>query len=302
MNVFITGATGYIGFAVAFAFAAKGHRVIGLVRSPEKAKKLKAAEIQPVMGTMNDPKSYTAAARLCQVYIHCAAEMSDQFHTLDRQTVDHLIKIATESGLPRTLIYTSGVWLYGNTVGRLVDESSPLNPVRLVIPRQETENRVLHANSGQLATISIRPGCVYGGTGGLTATWFDSATQTGQAQIVGEGNYRWAMIHVQDLAELYVRAAESYLSGHIFNATDRSRFTILECAQAASQAAGADGRVQKVPTNEMVKKMGDFAECLTLDQHVDSSKAMSLLNWQPRHGGFVDGVERYFNAWKASQP
>jgi len=47
--------------------------------------------------------------------------------------------------------------------------------------------------------------------------------------------------------------------------------------------------------------MGDFAECLTLNQHIDSSKAMRQLHWQPRHGGFVDGVERYFSAWKATK-
>jgi hypothetical protein len=47
--------------------------------------------------------------------------------------------------------------------------------------------------------------------------------------------------------------------------------------------------------------MGDFAEALTLDQHVDSRKAVRRLGWQPRHGGFLDGVVTYFEAWKAHQ-
>lgn len=45
MKIFITSATGYIGFAVASALAAKGHQVYGLVRSEEKAKKIAAAEM-----------------------------------------------------------------------------------------------------------------------------------------------------------------------------------------------------------------------------------------------------------------
>jgi len=44
-----------------------------------------------------------------------------------------------------------------------------------------------------------------------------------------------------------------------------------------------------------------LAECLALNQHVDSSKAFRLLGWQPRHGGFADGAARYYQAWKAAE-
>lgn len=300
MKVFVTGATGYIGFAVAAKFAARGHQVMGLVRSAEKEKRVSCAEILPVIGSMNDPESYTQAAQACELFIHCAADLGHEFHALDRKTVNHLIQIAQESTLQRGFIYTSGVWLYGDTKNNVVTERSALNPTRLVLPRQETENRVLNASSSQLSTISIRPGCVYGGKGGLTAAWFDSAIKNGQAQIVGDGHFRWAMVHVEDLADLYVRAGESYLSGEIFNATDRSRFTVLECAQAANRASNRAEKVQTVSIEDAAKTMGDFAECLTLNQHVDSNKATHLLNWQPKHGGFVDGAPRYFVAWQAS--
>lgn len=299
MKIFITGANGYIGFAVASKFAARGHQVMGLVRSAEKAKKVASAEIIPVIGTMNDPNSYTKAAQSCELFIHCAADMSHDFHALDRKTTNHLLQIAKESDLKHAFIYTSGVWLYGNTQNNVVTERSVLNPPRLVLPRQETETLVLNANSTQCATISIRPGCVYGGRGGLTAAWFDSAIKNGQAQIIGNGHFSWAMIHIEDLAELYVRAGESYLSGEIFNATDRSRFTVLECAQAANRAANKEAKVQMLSIEDAAKTIGDFAECLALDQHVDSSKATQLLNWQPRHGGFVDGAARYFVAWQS---
>jgi len=299
MKIFITGVTGYIGLAVASRLAARGHHVIGLVRSTEKAKIVSAVEIQPVIGTMNDPETYTEAAQQCDLLIHCAAEWSPTFHELDRKTTQHLIQIAQQSGLRRRLIYTSGVCLYGNTGNQRVNESSSLDPLPYVRPRQDTEKMVLHANDRQLSSLIIRPGCVYGGSGSLTATWFDTAYKNGQAEIIGDGHYRWAMVHIEDLADLYVRAAESYLGGEIFNATDHSRFTILECAEAASRVAGKNGQVKKIPKEEASKTLGDLAECLTLDQHIDSSKAMYLLNWHPHHTGFVDGATRYFDAWKA---
>ena len=47
--------------------------------------------------------------------------------------------------------------------------------------------------------------------------------------------------------------------------------------------------------------MGGFAEGLAPDQHVDGRKAVRRLGWQPRHIGFVDEVETFFDSWKARQ-
>jgi nucleoside-diphosphate-sugar epimerase len=299
MKIFVTGATGYIGFAVASALASAGHKVYGLVRSNEKGKKVAAAEVEPIQGSMSDPSSYSAIAEQCQVFVHCASEWTEKFHDLDRLTMETLIRIAAKSNHRRRVIYTSGVWLYGNTDDGSVDENSDLNPTPNVVPRVDTEKYILGANDSRVSTIILRPGCVYGGSGSLTATWFESAVKEGAARIVGDGNFRWAMVHIQDLANCYIRAVETHLSGEIFNVTDRSRFTVLECATAASKAAGKGGKVQNVPIEEARKTMGVLADCLALNQHADSSKAVRWLGWQPRHGGFVDGADRYFTAWRA---
>ena len=58
MQVFVTGATGYIGFAVATALRRHGHRVFGLARSDAKAARLTRHEIEPVIGDLSGPKTY----------------------------------------------------------------------------------------------------------------------------------------------------------------------------------------------------------------------------------------------------
>ena len=65
MNVFVTGATGFIGSAVAAAFARRGHTVLGLARSKDKAAGLERHEIAPVIGNLDDPNSYASAADRC---------------------------------------------------------------------------------------------------------------------------------------------------------------------------------------------------------------------------------------------
>jgi nucleoside-diphosphate-sugar epimerase len=302
MKVFVTGATGYIGSAVAAAFARAGHEVYGLARSKEKGTRLAAAEVTPVPGTLQDPASYVATADACQVLIHCAVEYSARQWELHERTIDTLLTSARSTRAPRALLVTSGVWVYGNTGAAAADESASLLPPLLVAPRPSSDQRVLDANGGPLRTLVIRPGCVYGGSAGMTGPWFESAVKEGTARVVGDGSNRWAMVHIADLADLYVKAAESAHGGEVFNATDRSRFTVLECAHAASLAAGAGGKVVNAPAEEAKKTMGaPYVECLLLDQHVDSSKAVRLLGWQPRHGGFADGAVRYFKAWKATR-
>lgn len=300
MKIFVTGASGFIGSAVAEELARSGHDVLGLVRSETKGRALAAREVRPVVGTMQEPGGWSDAARDCPVLVHCAAEMSADFTQLDRRTIDALLESARAARAPRLVVYTSGVWVYGDTGTRCVDESSPLNPPAVPRPRSETEVRVLAANEGLVRTVIVRPGCVYGGSGSLTAMWFESASKSGAARIVGDGSNRWAMIHREDLAILYRLVIGSPARGEVFNATDRSRFTVLECASAASRLAG-NGSVESTPLARATKEMGGLAECLALTQHVDASKAGRLLGWNPRHGGFVDGVTRYFAAWQAAR-
>jgi nucleoside-diphosphate-sugar epimerase len=181
----------------------------------------------------------------------------------------------------------------------MVDETTPLNPAKLVAWRPTHEQMVLQAST--VRGLVLRPGDVYGGPGGLTATWFAAASSGKPPLVVGDGRNRWPMVNLDDLADAYVRAAESGLAGETFNLTDHSRFTVLEMATAAARAAGYAAEIRPVPLAEARKTMGDFADALALNQHLDARKAVRLLGWQPRHVGFLDEVHAYYRAWKAHQ-
>ncbi|MBI5419047.1 MAG: NAD-dependent epimerase/dehydratase family protein [Deltaproteobacteria bacterium] len=299
MKVFVTGATGYIGFNVAQAFRRAGHEVFGLVRSEEKSRALARSEIHPVLGSMQEPESYSDAAAECSVLVHAAADLSADTVALDKRTVETLLDAAWKGPRPKTVIYTSGVWVHGHTGARMVDETAPLDPPKLVSWRPAVEQEVLTAPG--IKGLVLRPGCVYGRQGGMTGMWFGGACKEKSLRVVGDGNNHWAMVHVDDLAEGYLLAGERGYGGEIFNLTDRSRASVGVMTRAAACAAGYAGKIEFVPAAEAAKTMGDFAECLDLDQHVDARKAVRLLGWQPRHGGFVDEVETYFAAWKACQ-
>lgn len=292
MKIFITGATGYIGFNVAQALRRAGHQVWGLTRSAGKAARLAQQEIWPVIGDMQTPDSYTAVAAQSDVLIHAAVDYQNDTAKLDTRTIEVLLR---EAKAGATLIYTSGVWVYGDTHGQVVDETAVLHPAATVAWRPAVEQSVL--NAANVNGIVIRPGVVYGKGGGLTGAWFEDALHGERVTVVGNGRHHWAMVHVDDLAAGYVAAAASGLRGEAFNLAGAS-LPVAQMVQAV--VAAAPGKeIQYVPQDEAAPTMGAMAEALALDQRVSAQKAQNRLGWQPQQPTFIEGVAIYLAAWQA---
>ena len=300
MRIFVTGASGYIGHAVAKAFRAKGHVVYGLVRSDDDARLLSLDEIWPIMGDLNNPDSYRGILNEVEVVVHCAMELSKNTVEVDAKTVDTILGVLSSSPLSKAFIYTSGVWVYGSTNHKPADEASPLNPIDIAKWRPAHESKVLKAASPELRTVVMRPGCVYGSVGGLTNIFFTS-TQNGAVSIVGDGSNRWAMIHVQDLAYAYVAAAEKELSNVILNVVDDSNYTVKEMAEAVARSAGVSDKVVSLSEEEAESQFGPIAQGLALDQIVSNARIKRLLGWQIHHLPFINEVDSYYHAWEAAQ-
>jgi len=252
--------------------------------------------IEAVAGRLDDPASLAAAARGCEVIVHAALGSGADRFEQDRAAVESLIGAARAGGGGTAVLYTSGCWIYGDTAGRIADETTKVNPGSYAPLRPGTERLVLEADGAR--GIVLRPGCLYGGAGSLTGPWFEAAR--GPVEVVGDGNARWAMVHRDDLGDAYVKAAEHASAGEIFNVSNGSEETQAAMAQAAARAAGGTGELRRVRVPEAVATMGDWAACLAYDQRLSSSKAARVLGWAPRHASFVAEVDACFEEWKAS--
>ena len=285
LNVFLTGATGYIGGAVADALLADGHSVVGLARSDEAARRLTAKGIIPFHGDLNSPANLAKAAMESDGVIHAGTTNDGR---IDQEAVRAMLDALRGSNKP--FLYTSGICVLGDTGRKIADETWPANPAALVAWRPEVEQLALAAAPSGIRSIVIRPGIVYGRGGGIPEDFVKSARETGAARYVGTGDNHWPLVHVEDLADLYVRAFQHAASGALFHATDGSAFRVREIAEAASLGAGAGGRTQSWPLEEARKALGAYADALVLDQLVSPDKARTTLDWQPRMASVVEDL------------
>lgn len=279
MRVFVTGATGYIGSAVSAALKKRGHDVVGLARSPAAVGKLKAGGIHPVEGSLSDSEILREMTHDADAVIHCAFEQSTQGEELEATALDAML--AAIHADHEAFIYTSGVWVYGDTDGEELDESAVLNPIALVAWRPSHERKVQDAQKHKLRTIVIRPGLVYGGGAGLAGMMREQA-KSRQLAIVGNGDNHWATVHLGALAELYAFAIEEAPSDSIYNAVNDDSPTYGEIARAVNRTVTGDEELANIPLERAREMMGSFADALALDQHISAAKARRELHWDSR--------------------
>jgi len=289
MEVFLTGATGYIGSAVAEALQKAGHKVTGLARTPEKAKQLEARGIRACIGDLLKPETIAAPARAAEGVIHTANTNDANSAQADAGVARAILKALEGTGKP--FVYTSGVWVLGSTGDKVADENAPVNPTPLVAQRPAMEQEVLSYKNRGVRAIVIRPALVYGRGGSIPKMIAKSARDDGAARYVGDGQNRWPFVEVGDLAQLYVLALEKAAPGSLYHAAHGPSFRVQEVAEAASIGAGAKGKTQAVPLAEARKTMGAFADALALDQLISGEKAVKELGWSPRAASVLEDLK-----------
>ncbi|WP_394842038.1 NAD-dependent epimerase/dehydratase family protein [Pendulispora brunnea] len=291
MNVFLTGGTGYIGGAVAGELERAGHRVRPLVHRPEKVSEQGALGREVVEGSLHDPVLLETAARRADAVIHTASTNGPDAGEVDLLAVRAIL--AGLNGTGKLFIYTSGSWVYGNTGEAMVDETSPLAPAALVAWRVPVEDEILAAaRERNVRAVVIRPTIVYGRGGGIPGLLVANGRRDGIVRHVGPSTTRWSLVHVDDLASLYVRALERAPAGIVLTAASDERLSVGDIARAASEAAGYPGRVAEWPLERARESMGPFADALALTQRVASPKARLLLGWAPKGPSLLEDLLR----------
>ena len=291
MRVFLTGASGYLGGAVARRLLRDGVEVRGLVRDRAKADAVAAAGMVPVLGDLDDGALLRTEAQAADAVINAAS-------------ADHrgaaTALVAALAGSGKTLLHTSGSGIVsdearGEPSTRIHDEAEPVLPPPRMAARVAIDRLVLDAQGMRSAVLCNA--LVYGDAAALPAeseliaALVRQALGSGRARHVGRGLNRWSTVHLDDLAELYATALAAAPGGsflYVESGEAEMRAVVQAIADRFGQAA-AEPADAELAEKAWGHRLGNYT--LGANSRVRGHLGRAL-GWRPRHGSIVDWIRR----------
>lgn len=294
MNVFITGAAGFIGGSIATGLVNKGHQVTGLVRNAEQSAELKALGIEPVIGTLDDEALLIEQARKADGVINAAS--SDH-----RGAVEALL--SGLRGTNRPFLHTSGSSIVGDASGGegsdniyyegQLPAATPDKAARVAI-----DDLVLAAANDGVRSAVLCNSLIYGHSLGVRRDsvqlprLIKQARKSGVVRHVGTGGNIWSNVHINDVVELYALALENTPAG-TFYFVESGEASFRDMSNAIAEALGL-GPAQDWPLKDAEAEWGyEMANYgLGSNSRVRGKHARELLGWVPETTSVLDWIKR----------
>ncbi|WP_328498702.1 NAD-dependent epimerase/dehydratase family protein [Streptomyces sp. NBC_00414] len=289
MNVFVIGATGFVGGALARHLTARGHQVTGLARTGAAAVALSADGITPVAADLDSRRSATIDAALRADAVLYAAQADP---ALETATVDRLTRAMAGTG--KTLVFLSGSGvLLQRTAGAWSQDSfaehDPFVVEPLAIARKAAEDTVLGAASDRLRAMVVRPGLIWGpGDHGHVPMTYQSVAATGAACYVGTGLNAYSHVHIDDVTRLFDLASKAGRPGGLYHAV-AGEVPNRWIAERVADDLGCDTR--SLTPEEAALVWGEFgALVMAASSRLRSVCAQQELGWRPEHTDMLSTI------------
>ncbi len=307
--VFLTGATGFVGAAVARALLARGYRVRALTRAQSPRDNIAGLAVETVTGDLTNPESLARGVAGCRHVFHIAADYRlwvPDPETMMRINVEGtraLMSAARAAGVQR-IVYCSSVAALGHTAdGSPADETTPVSEAEIVGPYKRSKYR---AEQAVLAMVREE---------GLPAVIVNPSTPVGPRDIKPTPTGRMILdaaagrmpgyletglniVHVEDVAEghllalergvigeRYILGGENFSLGDLFALIARRagtrppRFKLSEAA-LWPVALAAEGAARLFGITPLVTR--EHLRMARTPMYFSSAKAMAALGYRPR--------------------
>ncbi len=259
MKVFVTGGTGFIGGEVVRQLRARGDQVACLVRSPEKADKLKELGCELVSGDLGDAEALRAGMEGCDGLIHAAAmyevgipaKQHPAMYEANVRGSERVLAAALEAKVGK-VVYVSTVGIFGNTHGKVVDESYEHPGKEFTSYYEETKlegHRIakrMMAEDG-LPGVIVQPGGVYGP--GDTSQIADLLSEffAGRLLLMPFPDLGICLSHVEDIATGILLVLDKGKTGETYVISGPAT-TMREAIETVAAASGRKAPKRAMPT------------------------------------------------------
>jgi dihydroflavonol-4-reductase len=319
----VTGATGFVGSAVARALLRAGHPVRVLARPNSDRRNLADLSVEIAVGALEDAASLARAVAGCRYLFHVAADYRlwvpdpPAMYRANVEGTRELMNAALAAGVER-IVYTSSVATLGLVPGGSADESTPsrlddkIGPYKRSKFLAEEVVRGMVAERG-LAAVIVNPSTPVGPGDVKPTPTGRLILEAAKGRMPGYVDTGLNIVHVDDVAEGQLMAADHGRIGERY-ILGGENLSLAEILAAVARAAGRRPPRLRVPYSvafaaaavaTATARITGREPFATLDSvrmsrkkmYFSSAKAMCALGYRPRpaRDAFADAV-----AWFAA--
>ena len=212
-KVLVTGASGFIGSHLAEALLARGDDVTCLVRKTSTVDHLPPEGIRFAYGDVSDRDSLPAAVADNEIVYHVAgctkAIRKQELYRVNEEGVRNVAEACARPTTPPVLLSVSSLAAAGPAAKRepLV-ETDPPRPVSHYGRSKLAGEKAAEQYAGRLPITVVRPPIVLGERDTQGLEMFRMIARYHLHLVAGYRRHRFSVIHVRDLVDLLIRAAE----------------------------------------------------------------------------------------------
>lgn len=324
MRFALTGATGFLGHALAETLVTHGHAVRALVRRPEAVYEIMQIGAAVHEGNLEQRETCHGLVRDDDIVIHCAArvDMAGSWKSFERANVGGTRNLLDAALMvrPRRFVYISSGAVYGIIDPRGVSaDRTPAEPLSYNYYGRsklagETLVRARCGAAGVEWTI-IRLGFLYGAGNRPLLRRVEPMLRKGGFVLLGKGGNRIATLEISDAVESVILAAtHASAAGRIYDVANDEPITQKRFFEATADALGCAHPTRNVRPSiaRALARCAEFGaglvgrpapltramvDLMSADQVVDSTAIRAELDWRPRVC-FEEGMRR-MHAWYA---
>jgi len=290
MDVFMTGASGWIGSAAVPELVAAGHRIRGLARSAVAVDKLREAGVEPVDGDLDNLDVLREEAAGAEAVLHLANKHDwsnpAESNRAERAAVQTLVTAVEGTG--KRFLFASGVAL---TPGRVLTEADASPFSGPDAPRGGAEALAMEYADRGVHTVSLRFAPTVHGTGGdhgFIALIARAARERGVSAYVGDGTNRWTAVNRLDAGRLVALALDKAPGGSVVHAVAEEAVTSRTIAEAIGAALGL--AVVSVAPDRAVDHFGWIGSFFALDIPASAAITRERLGWLRTHPTLAEDI------------
>ncbi len=239
--VLVTGGTGFLGRRLVDRLLAQGRRVVVLARTP--AADLEVKGVTFVRASLDDASAVADACAGVETVFHVAAKVGvwgryEDFFRTNVLGTRALIEGCRRHGVARLVHTSTPSVVYNGRDLAGADESLPLTtkcPSPYPLTKAIAEKEILAANSGELATVALRPHLIWGVGDPHLVPRILSRAAAGRLRIVGSGQNRVDMVQVENAVDAHL-LAEAALASPLTGGADERERDVRRRREAAGRA------------------------------------------------------------------